>query len=713
MDIMDSNLDMPTLEGSLKVQIKRFAVLLKDKDSYDSAYILLLELNKCRNLTSPHKTYLLQLALKSCLQMYSANLYRDCLQWSKVAYNMSKSLQDEKHTSISLSVIMDVLLKTKAWDEVESYVLLFQELNQPLKEHMFKLELCLGRKIQQQVEKEVTICLEHAKHIDDVKHITRIILQSDQFDSITYFCQRLLAIAKSERQERCLKSDSDLAEIYKIVIVLTCDGGILDMLLEALGHFIDWHRRLSKLECQSLIAEFKSIIDHCEKWIRGSLKETTYLSKEAIEVGAQMCAALLLLYNAETETSHVCRTLSHQAQLLSKLKGVEEAKKRMMKIASRQGFPETLTKQILMDIMLENFTFSSASRFNFFLEDKNTTSISVNLKFLKKICKLRTQVSDKCFMREREVILRITVRKFIEAKSDKSNDDEEDELASFIIQTAEELCSKIESCKICPAYFRPWLSQFLYNTGLLIGRSTVFGLAARLEEDYATRQRCRALQLNAIFKRNIIKMEEIEEAVGEILPLDAETSSSSSADCNYERMMFIVLKFKCGLVRDERFVREEVQDLVSHVIRTKDWATLEIFSALLLKSDVRCNTYQKLLFKCLQFSNTIALQEQQVRPFMRTALHLIRTFLAKVDVDSIANIAPQVMTFAQKEATDEVQILMLLMIEELLNFYQRLPTQVSQLPKKHLNLRDELKSIIGSFLGLVPNYNEKFDFLKL
>ena len=708
MNIMDSNSNMPIFEGCVKVQIKRFAALMKDKDNYESAYILLLELNKCRSLTNPYKTYLLQLVLKLCLQMYNANLYKDCLLWTKVVYNMSKSLQDEKHTSISLSIITDVLLTTKAWDEVESHILLFRELNQPLKEHMFKLELCLRRKIPQ-VEKEVLKCLEHAKHIDDVKQITRVILQTDQLNIITYFCQRLLTISKSERQERYL-SDIDLAEIYKIVIVLTCDGGILDMLLEALGHFIDWHRRLSKLECQSLIAEFKSIIDHCEKWIRGSLKESNYLSKEAIEVGAQMCAALLLLYNAETETSHVCRTLSHQAQLLSKLMGVEEAKKRMMKIVSRQGFQETLAKQILMDIMLENFTFSSASRFNFFLEEKNSSSLPVNLKFLKKICKLRKEVSDKCFMREREVILRITVRKFIEAKFNNSSDDE-DKLATFIVQTSEELCSKVASCNVSPS-FRPWLSQFLYNTGLLIGRSTVFGLAARLEEDYATRQRCRALQLNTIFKGNIINMEEIEEAVGEILPLDSETSSSST-DCNYERMMFVVLKFKCGLVRDERFVNEEVQDLVSHVIRTKDWATLEIFSALLLNTDVRGNNYQKMLFKCLQFSNTIALQEQQVRPFMRTALHLIRIFVAKVDVDSIANIAPQVITLAQKEGTDEVQILVLLVVEELLNFYQRLPSQVSQLPKKHLELRDELKSIIGSFLGLVPNYSEKFDCLKL
>ena len=720
---------VPTFERNIRVEIKRFAALIKDKEKYSIAYDLLLDLNKC--LTSkPLKSYLLQLVLNLALQLHKINAHQDCLLWSQAAYNMAKSIEDKKQTSISLSIITDSHLKTEAWAEVERHILLFRELDEPLKEHLFNLEMCLLMRTKKEIpsdewERQIAGCLEHTKNIGDVKQMTRLILQHTDDMTITgCFCERLLKIAQNERRRDAF-NDTDLAEIYKIVIVLSCDGGILDKLMETLGYLMDWHRKLTQEQRQALMGEFRAIIDHCEYWISKSLKESNYLSKEALEVGAQMCAALLLLYDAETEVSHVCRTLSHQAQLIVKLKGVEETKKRMTKIVSKQGFEENLLKQILMDLLLENFTFSSALRFNFFLGEK--TSLKDSISFLQKIRKLRRHgVSTKTFMREREVILRIAVLKLLELESidcenGDSNHSVKDELAKLIVETAEELCSKVdEKCPTATA-IRPWLSQFLWHTSTLLqSSSTLFGLAARLEkDDFSIRQRNRALQLNAALKAGYTssqKEKEIDEAAVEILPDDTYSAATDEDEVdNQDEMMKVclVLKFKSHLIKNE--ISEELQDLVSRVIRNKDWSTLEIFSAMLFNvTDGFRGTYKKLLFKCLQFSNTIAAQEQQVRPFMRTALHLVQWFVSQVDIDGIDNLAPTIVTFAQMEqATDEIQILLLLMIEELLNFYHRLPSQPTLLPKKHLELRDQLKSIVGSLLGLAPNYNETFKFLKL
>ena len=672
--------------SKFKLQIQQFCCLLLKEETYDSAFQLLQELNRCK-LPKILKKHVYRVVWKHSLTLYHRRSFQECLRWSNDAFNMSVCLQESNDQLSIASVIADIYLQTKEWSQLENHFYLFRELNHPFKECMFKLELALCK--AEGIEMNLAQCLRHANSLHKLKKVTTVILKHGDTKVMSEFSLKLLDIAGCTDFTK-----SEVATIFSIVLILAGDGDFLDVLMAVLGRFMEWNQKLERDEKLKLEMEIRTIMDHCENWIDSKLKESAcHVAKETLDVGTQMCAVLLMLYDPKEDMPHICRTLSHQAQLLCKLKGLNEAKNHLLKTVSRlqSKFPDQFLRQILLDVQLENLRFDPILRLKYFQSDKlpeNATSLLMELNNLPK-----TSSDDKNDMLGNEIMLRLVVANLLELENDKDKKD----LKGLIEQVAKQLFDHIDPTS------SSWLSSFFYEIGLISGSSALYGYAAKLQCDFSTRIRMRTFQLNAIYRNENLDRDEITEAVKEIVTDDLSLK-------DYESMKLqLVLKFKGYLILEDN--DNEIKDLVSLVIRHKDWTTLEVFASLL----ATMGSDRKLYLKCLRYSNTLALHDRHITVFMRTGLLLIRQFVDKLDFDSINNLVTQIITLANPEreqedlAADEVQVLILLILESLVNLHQRQILVSSTTSKKQLELQTELKSIISSLTGLVnEEYNEKY-----
>ena len=680
----------------LKLQIQEFCSLLLEEESSDDAFEALQELNRCK-LPKILLKHVFSVVWKHCLTLYYRRSFQECLRWSEAAFNMNVCLGNTTDLASIATVIADIYLQTREWSKLERHVLLFREHRQPFMEHMFNLEMALCREAE--VAHNLSNCLEHAASLDDIKKITNVLLNHNDAAVLSKYSLSLLKIVKKTTGKDF--SESEVAMIFSIVLILACDGDFLDVLMEVLGDILEWNRKLTECLKENLEIELRTIMDHCENWIDSKLKESaSHVSKEMLEVGKEMCAVLLMLYDPKEDMPHTCRTLSHQTQLLCKLEGIDTAKKHLLR--NVQSLPQPFVRQILLDVQLDNLRFDPILRLQYFQKDgdKLPDNAIVLLSELNNLPK--TSTDDKNDVLGSEILLRLAVAKLLEINNDLV---EKKDLIVLIEQLAKQLFQHVDtSCST-------WLSNLFYEIGLISKNSTILGFAAKLQTtDFSIRSRLRAIQLNASFQNVHPSRDEIAEAVKEIMSDDLSTK-------DYEEMkLFLILKFK-GYLLLEDAINNDVKDLVSVVIRHKDWATLEIYAALLMTMGAD----KKLLLKCLRYSNTMALHDGQVVAFWRTGLLLIREFVEKLDIDSINNLVPQFIALASPGSKDhssgvelsvtdedEVQVLILLVLESLVNLHQR-QVLISSMSKKQVEVQTELKSIISSLTGLVnEDYTDKY-----
>ena len=571
----------------LKLQIQEFCGLLLREENYDVAFEALQELNRCK-LPKILLKHLFNVVWKHCLTLYHRCSFQECLRWSNAAFHMSVCLDETTDLASIASVIADIYLQTKEWSQLERHILLFRDLRQPFMEHMFNLEMALCKGVG--VSRNVSHCLERATSLDNIKKITKVLLKHGNAAVLSKYSLSLLQTVKAPGKDF---NESEVATIFSIVLVICCDGDLLEALMDVLGEILAWNQKLTKCDKMNLEMELRTILDHCENWIDSKLKESaSHVSNEMLKVGTQMCAVLLILYNPKEDMPHICRTLSHQTQLLCKLEGLDKAKKHLLKmVSSIQSLPEHFVRQILLDVQLDNLRFDPILRLKYFQKDgdKLPDNASALLKELNNLPK--TSTDDKNDMLGSEIMLRLAVAKLLEI----DNELEKNELIGLIEQLANQLFQHIDPA--CST----WLSTFFYEIGLISKNSTVLGFAAKLQTDFSIRSRLRAIQLNASFQNQNPRKDEISEAVKEIVSDDLSAK-------DYEEMnLYLILKFKGYLLLEE--IDNDVKDLVSVVIRHKDWATLEVYAALL----TTMGADRKLLLKCLIHSNTMALHDGQVQ----------------------------------------------------------------------------------------------------